>query len=327
MRSSFIDAHVHLNTSSKEKMEMAQKYGVSFLSVNTDIPFFKSLEEQRKTVLQLSKDYPGKVKFITSFSVQNWQDEDWSAKAIKEIQSGIGQGAVGVKIWKNIGMDLRDEQGNFVMLDHLKFDPLFHYFEENNILIIGHLGEPKNCWLPVEKMTVDSDRDYFSKHPVYHMHLHPEYPSYAQQLVARDNRLKKHPKLRFVGLHLASLEWSVQKVAQWLDLFPLAMTDLAERVCHLQYQAHYDREKVRNFLIRYQDRIIYGTDVIDDGILSAAEVAERFEALWSFHWEFFSSPNQMEAPEFKGKFKGLKLPCAVLDKIFYKNAAKTYGFG
>lgn len=326
MRKPFIDAHVHLNTSSIKKMEKAVEYGVSFLSINTDIPFFIPLDQQRQTVIELQKKYPGKVQFITSFSVKNWEDDDWSDRAIAEIESGLKAGAVGVKIWKNIGMELLDQYGTFVMVDHPKFDPLFNYFEKNNILVLGHLGEPKNCWLPLEKMTVESDRKYFKEHPEYHMFLHPLYPSYDQQLLSRDNRLNKHPKLKFVGLHLASMEWSVKKVADWLDTYPFTMTDVAERISHLQYQTQHNRDGVRDFFIRYQDRIIYGTDVIDDGILSAVEVATRLEQLWLYHWDFFSSQKIMKATEFNGSFKGLKLPCEVLEKIFYKNALRTYGF-
>jgi hypothetical protein len=322
----FIDAHVHLNTTSLEKMEKAIERDAYFLSINTDIPFFISLDEQKEKVLSLAQLYPHRVKFITSFSVDGWADKGWSEKAINQIAVGLESGAVGVKIWKNIGMELKDDNGDFVMIDHPRFDPLFDFLDRKKILVVGHLGEPKNCWLPLNKMTVDSDRKYFSQHPEYHMHLHPEYPSYVEQMEARDNRLKKHPNLKFIGLHLASLEWSVAEVAKWLDTFPLAQVDLAERVCHLQYQVLQDRAAVRNFMIRYQDRIIYGTDVIDDGQLSPRQIADRFDSFWNFHWEFFATGHVMQAPEFKGMFRGLNLPKAVLDKIFYRNAANIYGF-
>jgi predicted TIM-barrel fold metal-dependent hydrolase len=157
------------------------------------------------------------------------------------------------------------------------------------------------------------------------MYLNPEYPPYEAQIEARDNILRRHPKLKFVGLHLFSLEWNLDEVAKRLDDFPETMTDLAERICHVQYQALQDHAGVRDFFIKYQDRIIYGTDVIDDGSLSGQEVADRLEHLWKFHWDFFATDNTMEAPEFKGEFKGLALPETVLEKIFYTNAVKTYG--
>lgn len=324
----FIDAHVHLNTRSQAKMELAQKYGARFLSINTDIPFFDSLEEQQQIVHDLLEKYPGSIKYFTSFDTTHWNTPEWLPHAMAQIKSGLEKGAVGVKIWKNIGMDpgVKDADGNFVLLDDPRFDPIYQYLSDNNIMLIGHQGEPRNCWLPLEEMTVDSDRNYFSAHPEYHMHLLPEYPSYEQQMQARDNVLDKFPNLKYVGLHLFSMEWSIDQVAARLDKYPNSKTDLAERICHVQLQAKEDPEKVRDFFIKYQDRIIYGTDVIDDGSMNEKELVARFETLWNSHWDFFASNKTMTAPEFKGEFKGLELPETVLHKIFYQNAVDTYGF-
>ncbi len=326
MLKKFIDAHVHLNTVSKEKMEMAEKYNVSFLSINTHIPFFKTIEKQEEVILELQKNYPGRLQYITSFDFKEWGGESFAQSAIDQIQRGLNNGAVGVKIWKNVGFDLHDEKVKFVMIDDPVFDPIFQYLIDNNILLVGHQGEPRNCWLPLEEMTVDSDRNYFKDHPEYHMFLQKHYPSYEDQMEARDNMLRKFPELKYVGLHLFSLEWSIDEVAARLEKFPNTKTDVAERVCHLQLQARENREVVRNFCIKYQDRIIYGTDVIDDGNTSGEEIAQRFEDLWKFHYKFFATGEVLHAPEFKGEFRGLDLPNAVVEKIFRTNAIKTYQF-
>ena len=71
---------------------------------------------------------------------------------------------------------------------------------------------------------------------------------------------------------------------------------------------------------------MYGTDVIDDGSVPAAEIAQRFEQLWQFHYRFFATDEELEAPEFSGSFRGLNLPQEVVKKIFYTNAKRTYKF-
>ncbi|AGA76451.1 amidohydrolase family protein [Echinicola vietnamensis] len=322
----FIDAHVHLNTTSIEKMEKALEYGASFLSINTEIPFFDSIEGQQEVLKQLDSQYPNRIKFVTSFSTEGINEEGWAAAVIAQIKRGLDKGAAGVKIWKNIGMELQDNAGRFIMIDDDRLRPVLDFLEQEGILLIGHQGEPKNCWLPLEEMTVDSDRSYFSSHPEYHMHLHPEYPSYQAQMDARDRVLERHPALQFVGLHLLSMEWSIDEVSKRLDKYPNLMTDVAERVCHLQLQAQGRWEEVRAFMIKYQDRIMYGTDVIDDGSFGDQGVADRFEQLWNFHWDFFATENVLEAPEFAGEFRGLGLPEEVLQKLFYTNAARVYGF-
>lgn len=136
--------------------------------------------------------------------------------------------------------------------------------------------------------------------------------------------LEKHPDLRFVGAHLASLEWDVDEVAKRLDKFPNLAVDLAERICHLQYQAVTDHQKVLDFMVNYQDRIIYGTDVIDDGTMSDQELRNHIHALWLAHWEFFTTSKTLTAAEVPVSFKGLKLPQEIIEKIYYKNALKWY---
>ncbi len=326
MISKFIDAHVHLNTTSPEKMELALKYNVSFLSINTNIPFFESIEDQENVILQLQKKYPGRIQYITSFDFRDWGKVNFASGAIDQIKKGLANGAVGVKIWKDIGFELYDEKGKFVMIDNPVFDPIFEYLVENDILLIGHQGEPRNCWLPLEEMTVDSDRNYFKEHPEYHMFLQKEYPTYEEQMKARDNMLEKFPQLRYVGLHLFSMEYDINEVAKRLDKYPNTQTDVAERVVHLQLQAKDNWAAVRDFCVKYQDKIMYGTDVIDDGNTLPDEIAARFEHLWNFHYDFFATDKNLEAPEFKGEFKGLDLPKEVIEKIFYSNAKKTYQF-
>lgn len=324
----FIDAHVHLNTRSLAKIELAKKTGVKFLSINTDIPFFEPLNEQEAVIHDLQEEYPNAIKFVTSFDTQFWNTDKWLPHVLEQIKNGIKNGAAGVKIWKNFGMDkaLTDENGGFVMIDDDRLDPIYSYMSDNNILFAGHQGEPRNCWLPLEEMTVDSDRDYFSKHPEYHMYKHPEYPSYERQMEARDNVLRKFPDLKYVGLHLFSLEYSLDEIAKRLDAFPNAKTDLAERICHVQLQAKENREKVRGFFIKYQDRVLYGTDVIDDGSMDDKQLVDKFSNLWQQHWDFFATAKELTAPEFEESFQGLELPEKVLVKLFRENARMTYGF-
>lgn len=325
MQRPFIDAHVHLNTNTQAKLQLAAQYDAYFVSINTDIPFFIDLQAQREMINTLNQNTP-RAFFITSFDTQYWNTPRWLPHAMEQIKAGIAAGAKGVKIWKNIGMDenLKDEQGNFVLLDDARFDPIFQYLSDTGIVLLNHQGEPRNCWLPLEEMTVASDREYFAAHPEYHMFKNKHYPSYEAHMAARDRVLERYPKLHYVGLHLFSMEYDLEEVAKRLDCFPNSQTDLAERICHVQLQTMQNREKVRQFFIDYQDRILYGTDVIDDGSLTAEATAAKLEQLWQYHWEFFATDHLMEAAEFEGSFNGLKLPESVLKKIFYSNAVSTY---
>lgn len=319
-----IDAHVHLNSTRPALQDMAMQEGFRLVTINTDIPEFPSTERQREIAYLSRVNRPGTLNFIATFDIEDWGSTDWQDKALSQIRQGVEEGAVAVKIWKNIGMELRDSQGNFVMADHPSFDPVYDWLARNGIPLIAHLGEPKNCWLPLEEMTVTSDRNYFSAHPRYHMYLHREYPTYEEQLRARDRMLAKHPKLRFVAAHLASLEWSIQELAAWLDRHPNCGVDLAERVCHLQHQAAGKHGEVKKFVEAYQDRIIYGSDQIEDGTLDENELTETIRSKWHGEYRFFAGNDLQQAWNVEKPFRGLGLEKRVLQKIFRENALGYY---
>jgi predicted TIM-barrel fold metal-dependent hydrolase len=210
------------------------------------------------------------------------------------------------------------------MPDDPRLQPVIAKLEREHIVLLGHQAEPLNCWLPLDKMTVRGDQEYFTKHPQYYMYQHPEMPSHDALLAARDRMLQAHPALRFDSVHLASLEWDVDEVARFLDRFPRARIDLAARLVHLEYQATKSPDKVRRMLIRYQDRILYGSDNSygpDDS--SPTEVAS-IHAGWVEDWRFLTTSESMHSPDFAEPFHGLHLPKGVVDKIYRLNARKLF---
>ena len=319
------DSHVHLNIDEASFIKQSKEDNFKLITINVDVASeFPTIEEQQELAIKLSGTFHGSVNYVCTFSVKNFNDDNWIEETIECLKDSFSKGAIAVKVWKNIGMELRDSDNNFVMIDHPKFDPIFDFLAKNNIPLIGHLGEPKNCWLPIEQMTVQGDVNYFSLHPKYHMYLHPEYPSYEDQINARDRMLEKHPDLQFVGAHLGSLEWNVDELAKRLDKFSNMAVDTASRISHLQHQAKTNWQKVHDFCMKYQDRIIYGTDIIVHGTKDPLEMKKEAHDIRLRHWIFFTSDERMLVPKVEGEFKGLKLPRKVVDSIYHTNAEKWF---
>ncbi len=319
-----IDTHTHHNSESSALVEAGIESYFFLLNVNVDVPSYPPLTEQTRLSLLHKSQNPSHIDFLSTISLENWRDSDWVEKEIERIKKTFEQGAIGIKIWKNIGMTYKDENGSFIMADHPRLEPIFQFVQDQGKTLMAHLGEPKNCWLPLEEMTVNNDRTYFKEHPEYHMYLHPEYPSYEQQVEARDNLLAKFPEIRFVGAHLGSVEWDVDELAKRLDRFPNMAVDIAARIGHLQFQSQKDRERVRNFMIKYQDRLIYGTDLGISGTPDADRVKSNAKATWEEDWKYFVTDQNMENRVVTGSFQGLKLPKEVIDKIYFHNAVKWF---
>ncbi len=319
-----IDAHLHVHGDATHFMAQAIADDFSILTINVDYPDFPPIPDQERAAVSLRARYPGRVAFVATFSVEDFQSPRWPQEAVAQLENAVAQGAVGVKIWKNIGMSLRDPDGSYVMPDDPRLEPVYQYVEARHLVLLGHQAEPLNCWLPLERMTVRSDREYFTEHPQYYMYRHPEMPSHETILAARDRMLAAHPGLQFEGVHLASLEWDVDRVARFLDRFPQARVDLAARLVHLEYQASRNRDKVRRFLIRYQDRVLYGSDDSYGPDDSKPEAVADVHRGWVEDWRFLATGEVMHSQDFPAPFVGLRLPRTVVEKIYRVNAERLF---
>jgi len=320
-----IDTHAHINTDEKTMIEEARANNFRLMVMAVDVvPEYPPMPEQLRVKIKHFQEDPDVFTFSTAFTLEGWDDPEWSDKVVAQLQKDFDNGALGVKVWKNIGMGEKDKDGNLIMLDDPKFDAVFQFIKARNKVLLSHAGEPKNCWLPLEEMTVKNDRDYFGQHPEYHMYLHPEMPSYEKQMEARDNMLRRNPGLTFIGTHLASLEWSVDEVAKFLDNFPNASVDLAERLSHVQYQSQINYERVRDFFINYQDRILYGTDFQQLEDSDPEELRKTMNERWLLDWRYLNTDDVMEVPELDNPIKGLALPKLVVDKIYRLNAERIF---
>lgn len=318
------DAHVHANTSQRAFLDQAAADNFELLTINVDYPVFPSIADQRTAALALAKADPARLHWAATFSMDGFGTPQWRSSVGQAIDAAANEGALAVKIWKNVGMIEKDADGRLVMLDHPALAPVAEHVRARGLALIGHQGEPHNCWLPLEQMTTDNDREYFANHPQYHMYLHPDEPSYEDHMAVRDRFVAAHPQLRFVGAHMASLEYDVDRLGAFLDRFPNASVDLAARMSQVQYQSVRDRERVRRFFIRYQDRILYGTDLTQGPDTDPAEFARSAHDTWTADWRYLATAESQRVDMIDADVPGLALPRAVVDKIYFANARRVF---
>lgn len=312
-----IDAHFHSTFYNPVYEKIAKYCHLKYININTDARVFPPMEVQENVALTYVKKAPAHFSYIASFEMQGWQNPAWLKGVIYGLARSVCQGAVGVKIWKNIGMEiLKPDDQSFLMIDDPFFDPLFLFLSENKIPLLSHVGEPRNCWLPIEEMTSERNKAYYINNPEFHAYLHPEIPSYERQIAARDHLVIKYPDLTLVGAHLGSLEWSYEALAQRFDRYPNFNVDLSSRLGHLQLQSVKDHEGVRNFFIKYADRIMYGTDAYNDPVKLISSLIND--------WKYFTTNKPCESIEINGTFKGIHLPEEVLYQLYYTNAKRIY---
>lgn len=312
-----VDTHFHIRNLNLSYFDVVKKDNFQLVVIAVDS---RALPIQIQYIQNAKKMQPEHVQYVTSFSMIGWDQDNWVKKTLDHLNHEFDQGAVGIKIWKNIGMVYKTSGGKIVMVDHEKFNPIWELLIERDKTLIAHLADPRDSWLPVEKMRNPGDQRYFSNNPDYHMYHHPEFPSNEDILKARDTVISRYPKLKFLGAHLASLEWDLKRLGHWLSDHPESAVDLAARIDDLQL---HDRDELRAFMLNYQDQLCYATDI---GISERTNIdgfRERCHSVWKNDWTFFSTGLQLN-PREDINIQGLELPDSVLQKLYYSNAKKFF---
>lgn len=311
-----IDSHTHVAKGDPQFYAMLDRWHMHILDillVDDHEPYRKALQPQLQDALRVVGDSHGHAALCTSFDPFQFGQSDFPASAIRELDRNFAEGAVAVKIWKNIGMELKDRDGHYILPDNPAFAPILKDIESHNKTLVAHVAEPDEAWLPPNPNGLDYS--YYAEHPTWYMYRQPQAPAKKQLLEARDHLLQQHPKLRVVGAHLGSMEDDLDQLGERLDRYPNFAVDTAARVIHLVVQP---RDKVRAFLLKYQDRILYGTDLGFEKDESAQDAIKEWEDQFALDWRYFATG---EVFDYSGhKVQGLELPQAVLRKLYHSNA-------
>ena len=311
-----VDTHTHVFRNDARFVAMIASLHLHVLDivVADQHNVFGPLNSEILSSREFIRGSKGHAVLCTTFDPFQFQNPAFAARVIEQLDSDFVNGAVAVKIWKNIGMELKDSDGKYIMPDDPIFDPIYKNIVANNKTLIAHLAEPTADWNPPDRSSLDYD--YYHANPQWYMYLHPERPSKKAILTARDHLLAVYPQLRVVGAHLGSMETDVDEIARDLDRYPNFAVDTAARMGYLMIQP---REKVRQFMIKYQDRILYGTDLDFLEGESAETTIEVWRTTYARDWEFLATDEELD---YHGRHQGLKLPISVLKKIYHDNPVR-----
>lgn len=319
-----IDTHAHVFVDSPAYYQMMKELNLRIVDIcvvgREDEPPYSTQAAQFRETMAVRRGSGGRAGICTTFNPYKIQDKNFDQNAIDVLNANFRAGAIAVKIWKNIGMQIRWPSGKYVMPDDPVFEPIYKDIQAHNKTMIAHIAEPDSCWESFAQMgPMNPDYNYYKKNPQWHMYGKPGVPSKAEILKARDHLLAMNPHLRVVGAHLGSMETNVDEIAKRFDRFPNFNVDTAARIRYLMAQPN---PNVRAFLIKYQDRICYGTDGGIRHGSNVSEVIKHWKYQYAMSWKYFATG---ETFEYEGlTVHGLALPMSVVRKIYHANAARLF---
>jgi len=253
-------------------------------------------------------------KRFSSIGWMDWTGVDdanfdrFIAISLDRLQRLFDHGIVGFKIWKDLGLSVRDASGELLRVDDERLAPIFDKAGELGLPVMLHIGDPEAFFLPI-----DATNERYEE-----LAAHPDWSFYGstfskdELLQQRDGLFHRHPGTTFVGAHIAENSEDLQRVSRMLEACPNVMVDISARASELGRQPY----SARKFFVRFADRILFGADLVPD-----IEMYRLYYRFLETDDEYFEYPTHASG-QGRWNIYGLHLPEDVLKKVYRDNALR-----
>jgi predicted TIM-barrel fold metal-dependent hydrolase len=235
---------------------------------------------------------------------------DFARRTVMALEAAHAQGISGVKVFKSFGLHNRNPDGSLIEIDDPRFDPIWEACGRLGLPVIMHTADPSAFFEPI---TPANERyEELSRHPDWH-YPPDQFPRRAALHAARNRLWARHRDTTFIGAHLGNDGEDLVETARLLEEHPNVVLEFASRISELGRQPY----SARDFLIKYQDRLMFGTD--------GPWPELRYQRYWRFletRDEFFPYSEKAFPPQGFWQIYGVYLPDDVLRKIYQENAAR-----
>jgi len=237
------------------------------------------------------------------------------AECIETMNTHAAQGAKGLKILKELGLHYRDSSGELINCNDRRLAPIWEEAARLNMPVLIHQADPAGFF--DEVIPENEHFESLKKYPSWSF-ADPKFPRKIELLERRNDLIRQHPDTTFILPHFANYAENIPYVSNLLDENPNVYIDFSARLDELGRQPYSTRE----FFIRHQDRIIFGSDMPANLDCSAEMYRTYFRFLETYDESFYS-------PDYDGTFDrarwpicGIGLPKDVLKKIYSENILK-----
>lgn len=247
---------------------------------------------------------------------------DYSKLQAQAIEQAHKNGARGLKILKTLGLYLRGNitSGELVKIDDPRFDLMWDACGQLNMPVAIHVSDPVAFFTPTDRF--NERYEELSNHPDWSFHGR-DFPSNAELIEARNRVFARHPKTRFIVLHVGNFSENLANVGENLDRFDNMHVDVAARIGELGRQPR----TARAFFEKYQDRILFGTDATPHGDEYPQQVFN--DKLYEIYYRFLETDDEYfdyapanVPPQGRWRIYGINLPESILRKVYNGNAAR-----
>ena len=300
-----IDYHNHLDsTDPKAVLEIMDDCGIEHV-VNI------TMKVGPAALDMMDRFHAAAPKRFSSIGWMDWRDvdrPDFSAATIERLKRMIEHGACGIKFWKDLGLNLRDKDGQLLRIDDERFAPIFEACGQLGLPVMFHTADPSAFFAPIDAF--NERYEELAAHPDWGFSTSAVS---KQELLEQRNRvIAGHPNTTFVGAHCAESAEDLAYLAALLDRLPNLQIDISARTPELGRQPY----SARAFFLKYADRILFGTDLLPD-----REMYRLYFRFLETADEYFEYPSHASR-QGRWNIYGIFLPEEVLSKVYRENALR-----
>jgi hypothetical protein len=255
----------------------------------------------------VNEKYGNRFALFLNIDFELLDDAGWPDETLAMMDEAFKMGIKGLKVYKTLGLNETDNEGNRIAVDDPRLDPIWKKCGELGIPVLIHTGEPAAFWLPKDK---HNERWLELKQYPSRYKDPLKNPSFEEIMAEQHRVFAKHPNTTFIDAHLGWYGNDLVKLGALLDTLPNVYTELGAVLAELGRQP----KTARNWLIKYQDRVLMGKDSYNK-----EEYYTYFRVLETDD-EYFDYYRKRHA---HWKMYGLALPDSVLKKVYFENALKV----
>ncbi|CAN5588486.1 hypothetical protein BH11BAC5_BH11BAC5_15740 [soil metagenome] len=260
----------------------------------------------KKMAADVKANYPNRFIIFANINFDNVGAPDWTEKAVQQLEADVQNGANGLKIFKDLGFNVKDVNGKRVTVDDARLDAIWDKAGELKIPVIIHTADPKPFW-----DTEDEHNERWLE-----IKTHPGRkrsatdPAPWETLIEEQHRMFiKHPKTTFIAAHFGWYANNLNKLDSLLTLMPNVVVEFGAVIAELGRQPR----AAKKFFQKYQDRILFGKDSwVPEEYTTYFRVLETEDEYFPYHKKYHAF----------WRMYGMGLEDAILKKVYYKNALR-----
>ena len=269
-------------------------------------------EELENNLNRYDRAHPGR---FATFCQLDWTEATkgagWGERLAASIRDSAKRGAKGLKLWKDVGLTRKDENGKLFFFDDPRLKPMWEAVAEARIPVLVHTADPAAFFQPLS--ATNERLEEIVNHPDWHFYG-PEFPTMQFLLDALEHVIAAFPTIPFIGAHVGCYAEDLGWVDRMMTSYTNFNVDISARVAELGRQPR----ATRRLVMKHPDRVLFGTDHFPP----SADAYRRYLRFLATDDENFPYSGSNPPGSGRWRISGIDLPDDILTIVTRTNAER-----